>query len=222
MQRVAMEYIPCLNDLDNSDDFSRVLDGLERRPMPFAPWAADEQQPSVSFTIAYDTNHMYLKYFVSERTLRAQYSQFNDPVYEDSCVEFFIAFDNDESYYNLEFNCFGTSRVQYGLHKLGRAFIPVNMLKTIEHQTLIKSTEGDDIEWELALCIPKNIFTFHPALCFEGSTARVNFFKCGDSLPEPHYLCWNNIHNETPEFHLPQFFKPITFSTQQMAASIQL
>lgn len=209
--------IPYLNSIDKQypvEDVSSILDGHERRHIKHAPWSAGEEQPQVSFAIAYTKNNIYLKYYVIEHTLKAEYSKFNDPVFEDSCVEFFIAFDDDEHYYNLEFNCMGNSRVQYGQHKQGRTFIPGNLLEKIKHQTQVKNSTTGDINWELTLCIPKTIFKFHPGLSFEQSKGRVNFFKCGDNLPKPHFLCWNKIESPNPEFHLTEFFKEITFSPQ--------
>jgi hypothetical protein len=207
--------IPYLNGFDNLhtvEDIAKVLDAHERRPIAHAPWSAGAKQPEVSFALAYGKDDIYLKYYVKEHTLKAEYNNFNDPVFEDSCVEFFIAFDDDASYYNLEFNYMGTSRAQYGQHKNGRTFIPVDLLKTIRHQTLVKSNVVGNTQWELTLCIPKTIFKFHPALSLEQSKAKVNLFKCGDGLPEPHFLCWNKVEAQQPEFHLISFFKEITFS----------
>ncbi|MES2064346.1 MAG: carbohydrate-binding family 9-like protein [Bacteroidota bacterium] len=209
--------IPHLNGFDDLrpvEAVSQILDGHERQLILHAPWANGGQQPRVSFVLAYGNNDIYLKYYVTEHTLKAEYSKFNDPVFEDSCVEFFIAFDGDASYYNLEFNCMGTCLAQYGQHKTGRIFLPVNLLKTIRHQTLVKNDSAGNIQWELTLCIPKKIFKFHPELSLEKSKAKVNFFKCGDGLPEPHFLCWSKIEAQKPEFHLSRFFKEITFSPQ--------
>jgi len=202
------------DDYHSVEDIAAVLDGYERRPIQYAPWYVGGYQPKAAFTMAYSNDEIYLKYYVIENIIKAEHHKFNDPVFEDSCVEFFIAFDNDESYYNLEFNCMGNSRVQYGAFKTARAFIPANLLRTIKHQTLLKSTADGSITWELTLCIPKKIFAYHPALSFEKSTAKVNVYKCGDGLPEPHFLCWNNIDSVEPEFHLSRFFKEITFSPQ--------
>lgn len=207
-------YLNGFDDLHTVEDISAMLDTYERRQIKHAPWSAGAKQPQASFAVAYNADGIYLKYYVTEHTLKAEYSRFNDPVFEDSCVEFFIAFDEDTKYYNLEFNCMGTSRAQYGQHKTGRTFVPVSLLKTISHQTLIRNNTIGNIQWELTLCIPKILFKFHPDLSLENSRARVNFFKCGDGLPEPHYLCWNKIEAQSPEFHLSQFFKEINFSPQ--------
>jgi hypothetical protein len=211
---VNIPYLNGFDDLRSVEDVSKVLDGQERRQIKYAPWSAGGELPKASFALAYGNEDIYLKYYVTEHTLKAEYSKFNDPVFKDSCVEFFIAFNGDEKYYNLEFNCIGTSRVQYGQHKTGRTFLPANLLKTIKHQTHVKTGTEDNIEWELTLCIPKKVFKYHPALLLEESKARVNFYKCGDGLPQPHFLCWNKIEAQKPEFHLSRFFKEIIFSPQ--------
>jgi len=127
MDTVITISIPYLNDFDDLrsvEEIAGILDAHERRQIAHAPWSTSAKQPEVSFAWAYCTEDIYLKYYVKEHTLKAEYSNFNDPVFEDSCVEFFIAFDDDASYYNLEFNYMGTSRAQYGQHKNGRTFIP--------------------------------------------------------------------------------------------------
>jgi hypothetical protein len=214
LMKVIDTYIPYLKGVDalcSVEDISLVLDTHNRQHLHHAPWHNGDAQPQVSFSIAYSNEVIYLKYYVIEDVFKAEYNQFNDPVFEDSCVEFFIAFDNDPNYYNLEFNCMGTSRGQYGLHKSDRTFIPASLLKTIRHQTLLKSSSESNIQWELTLCIPKAIFSFHPGLSFAQSNARANFYKCGDGLPKPHFLCWSNIEAQKPEFHLSRFFKEIAF-----------
>ncbi|TWR28066.1 hypothetical protein FPZ42_02295 [Mucilaginibacter achroorhodeus] len=196
------------------EDVSALMDLVERMQISFAPWHGEMAMPKVDFCITYNENHIFLKFFVTEAAIKAEYVNFNDPVYEDSCVEFFIAFNGDSSYYNLEFNCMGTGRVQYGSGKYNRAFIPAGLIKTIQHQTTLKNTSRGDIYWELTLVVPKTVFMFHPQLNLENNRAKVNFFKCGDGLPQPHYLCWNNIVHHEPEFHLTDFFKQVTFSPQ--------
>ncbi|GGH14402.1 carbohydrate-binding family 9-like protein [Mucilaginibacter phyllosphaerae] len=211
---ISIPYLASFKELTTIADIAEALNGHLPQHLQYAPWAKDTAQPLVSFVIAYDADAIYLKYDVTEENIKAAYSNINDPVYQDSCVEFFIAFGNDACYYNLEFNCIGTCRVQYGQHKTGRTFLPVSLLKTIKYQTLIKSNDTGSIHWQLTLCIPLKVFKYHTGLVFAGSSARVNFFKCGDSLPNPHFLCWNNIAAPTPEFHLSGFFKEVTFSPQ--------
>ena len=45
----------------------------------------------------------------------------------------------------------------------------------------------------------------------KGVCATANFYKCGDDLPEPHFVSWNKIEAPTPNFHLPKYFGEIEF-----------
>lgn len=192
-------------------EISDALDGLPKQSIAYAPWSDGKPLPKASFAIAHGAESVYLKYYVREPAIRAEHLNINEPVYEDSCVEFFIAFGDDAAYYNLEFNCIGNCLGQYGRSKTDRAYLPVQLLSQIRHQTQIRNSVAGQISWELTLCIPVKIFSRHPGLVVSGQPARVNFYKCGDKLPDPHYLCWNNIVAARPEFHLIDFFREIAF-----------
>jgi hypothetical protein len=190
------------------------LDNFPKHAIAYAPWAQGAEQPEVKFSIVHSEHAILLKYYVKERQTRATYFNINDPVYEDSCVEFFIAFKEELMYYNLEFNCLGTPRVEYGANRYDRKFINPELIKAIRSQlTLTKGVPGYTC-WELLLQIPLSVFSFHPALALENTSARVNFYKCGDALPNPHFLCYNNIAAEQPNFHLPAFFKGACFNSK--------
>lgn len=40
---------------------------------------------------------------------------------------------------------------------------------------------------------------------------NANFYKCGDKLQTPHFLSWNPINLEKPNFHCPEFFGTLNF-----------
>src|SRR5690606_972047 len=129
----------------------------------------------------------------------------------DSCVEFFIAFDDDSSYYNLEFNCTGTCLAGYGTGRgEKRKLLPASVIRNIRQQSLVK-TGNPDISWELTLLIPLSVFCHHRFVSLKNQDCRVNFYKCGDDLPQPHYLCWSPIQAPAPDFHRPEFFAPARF-----------
>jgi hypothetical protein len=213
MEQQAGLLVPMLRNCDvlNIGAVSKVLDAMERNSIGFAPWGEGAEQPRVSFVIAHGSTAIYLKYYVEEPTIKAEHLNLNDPVYKDSCVEFFIAFNGDKNYYNLEFNCVGNCRGQYGVSKLEREFLAPELLKTIRHGTSMKGHGSQEIEWELTLCIPLSVFSYHPMLSLESCRAKGNFYKCGDDLPEPHYLCSSKITAPFPEFHLKEFFSEISF-----------
>jgi Carbohydrate-binding family 9 len=59
--------------------------------------------------------------------------------------------------------------------------------------------------------IPLTVFFKHKFETMTGVATRANFQKCGDSLPSPHYLVWNYIESENPDFHRPEFFGEVEF-----------
>lgn len=196
---------------DSSLSFvSLQLDNIKKQQIGYTPWAAYPGKPKVHFSIAYADDCIFLKYEVEEKNLRAVNTITNSPVYEDSCVEFFISFDAG-GYYNLEFNCMGTTRAGFGEEKKGRELLPVLLLKKIKTQAVIIKANGKNVSWQLTVTIPLEIFIHHHLHSLRGMQCRGNFYKCGDLLPEPHFLAWANIESPEPNFHFPQFFGKLIF-----------
>ena len=65
---------------------------------------------------------------------------------------------------------------------------------------------AEQTAWELALVIPATVFSKYPICLEEGGRLRANFYKCGDDLPVPHFVSWNPITTEKPNFHRPECF----------------
>jgi hypothetical protein len=191
-------------------DISRMLDKLNKETIGFVPWPKFPARPEVTFTIAHNNNAILLKYYVLEAETLARFKQPNDPVYRDSCVEFFIAFDND-GYYNLEFNSLGTCLGGYGKERGKSQVQPAALLRTIETYLQKTQNDGQLSAWSLTLEIPVSVFSFDPVTSLHGKKCRVNFYKCGDDLEKPQFLAWSNIEWPEPNFHLPQFFGEAVF-----------
>jgi len=190
------------------------LNSSERQSINNLLWSNDSYKPAVSFAMVYTEDSILLKYFVTEKYVKADYLQINDPVYKDSCVEFFIAFGGDENYYNLEFNRIGTALIGYGSGKNDREILSESIISKIKSQHAITASPDDkgNTEWELTLNIPFTLFIHNAISALAGLSCRANFFKCGDDLPAPHFLSWNAVDYPQPNFHLPQFFGTITFA----------
>lgn len=202
--------IPFIAYATATDTLARVgarLDSLNKQLVDHALWLDVPQKPLVYFTIGYSRDVIFLKYYVSEKHVSAVYQNINEPVYKDSCVEFFIGFENELTYYNLEFNCAGTVLGGYGNNRTGRRFLDKQVLELICIEKALQfNTQNQLFEWELTLAIPSGVFQFHHIRNFGGMTCRLNFFKCGDDLPAPHYLAWNNIDSLEPDFHRREYF----------------
>lgn len=203
--------IPKYQSTQSLEQVSNYLDTLEKINIDHSPWDYN-LEGKVSFATSYDPDTVYIKFFVSEKDVVATYINPNDPVYKDSCVEFFISFDGEENYYNFEFNSKGTCLAQYGKSKTQRDFLPVNLIKEIKTISTFRNINDNGfVEWELVVAIPKEVFSYDNISNFSDKKAQVNFYKCGDDLPQPHYLSWNLIISEEPNFHLPEFFGEATF-----------
>ena len=213
MKHLSVPYLG-LEDTTAIADISKKLDHVRQEIIDHAPWNAFPYKPQASFAMAYGDSSVYLKFFVEEKHVRAVYSEPNQPVYKDSCVEFFVSFGDEPEYYNFEFNCAGTCLLSFGEQRNNRNMTTADLIKSIAFQSSIKPTTKKDanIGWELTLVIPFAAFQYHKFSSMKGKKCRANFYKCGDDLPEPHFLAWNMINTEEPDLHRPEFFGTLEFN----------
>ncbi|TSJ37375.1 hypothetical protein FO440_21695 [Mucilaginibacter corticis] len=192
--------------------YASFLDDCSKQVIDNLLWSSNGYFPTVKFSMAYTDHGILLKYFVKEKYVMARHTQVNDLVYKDSCVEFFLSFDNGSNYYNLEFNCIGTPYGAYGSVKPYRAELPANVVKQIKIDTQVINADDEGFtEWEITLGIPFSVFIYDDIDSLKGTECKANFYKCGDETPEPHYLSWNNILSDEPNFHVPEFFGMVKF-----------
>jgi hypothetical protein len=191
-------------------DDAGLFDSATRQPVDNLLWSDTGYRPDVSFLMAYTEDCILIKYTVTEDEMKADYHHINDPVYRDSCVEFFVSFNNEPAYYNLEFNAMGTVLAAFGSSRDSRDWIAPAVLQQIETSASQHDLNGQ-VRWELAIKIPFSVFTFHNISLLKGIPCKGNFYKCGDDLPQPHFLSWNPIDLPSPDFHQPRFFGEIAF-----------
>ncbi len=199
--------------LDNFtyDALSQQMKGLPWQPIMQVNWEEFPYKPEVYFQVAHDNQRIFIHYSVQEEFLKAQYVRINEAVWEDSCVEFFVSFDGNVSYYNIEFNILGTGLIGVGSRiKKERTRLDPEVIAKIQSTTTVVNAGGRK-KWNIILVIPTDVFVNDKIECLEGITAHGNLYKCGDGLPTPHFLSWNKIEHATPNFHLPDFFGEIQF-----------
>ena len=179
-------------------------------------WQEYGYRPLVQFRMAYADSAFLLQYRVKEQAVLAVATNDNGEVWKDSCVEFFMTPANDGIYYNFETNCAGTCLLAAGTSRNGREAAERAIVSTIRRQpSLGRHPFGErkgEIEWDLALVIPYACLFKHPGYSPAGKTIRANFYKCGDNLTVPHFLSWNPIKTERPDFHRPEFFGTVKFA----------
>lgn len=213
MNYINVPLLDKMSEYDNIQEIRNALDKQKKEIIGNAPWPEFSYIPDVSFTIAHAPGYIFLKYDVFEQEVMSIFSMSNDPVYRDSCVEFFICFADDKNYYNLEFNSLGTCLMGYGPDRDHRNLLPEELIGKIQTTSRIIKNENTDnkLGWQLTLIIPLEVFCFQKISQLQGKSANANFYKCGDDLAVPHFLAWNNINTPQPNFHQPDFFGKLIF-----------
>jgi hypothetical protein len=76
----------------------------------------------------------------------------------------------------------------------------------------VKAQRTED-GWELTYRIPLSFLQlFFPDYVYRpGTVLRGNCYKCGDLTVQPHYVTWNPVSSETPDYHRPQDFGLMIF-----------
>lgn len=121
----------------------------------------------------------------------------------------------DGPYYNFECNAAGKMYIACGMTREGRKQVAAIHYHNVKRWTsfgrkTFKEKNGRQT-WEVALIIPLDVMTSHHLRHPRGMTMRANFYKCGDKLAKPHFLSWNPVDCDHPDFHRPSSFGKITF-----------
>ncbi len=199
------------------EEVSELLEAqTELHAISLVNWDAFSYVPTVKFRIARHRNDIWLKYYVTEENILAQHTDTNSAVSKDSCVEFFFDPQRDGNYYNFEFNCIGTIHLAYGPGRHNREYVDPGL---IHEHVQTKSSLGDrpfaekkgGHTWEMTIVIPAEVLTHNKGITLKGLHARSNFYKCGDETSRKHYVTWNPIKTEKPDYHRPEYFGDLVF-----------
>lgn len=197
-------------------DFSTAIKLLDEQQVAFtdvtnANWSADyPYKPAFSFRMAHTSQSLIIEYRVREASIASVAGRDNGRVWEDSCCEFFSQLPGDNFYYNMECNCTGRLLIGCGPVREGRQLAAASVLNKVQRWSSLGSddialVEGD-FSWNMVLIIPKDAWFQSNVQSFDGMKMKANIYKCGDKLSQPHFLSWNKIDIETPDFHRPDFF----------------
>ncbi|QWU17678.1 Carbohydrate-binding family 9 [Paenibacillus sophorae] len=179
-------------------------------------WLDNGYTPKVEVRGYYTSERLHIQFKVFEQDPLVRYREQNDPVYTDSCVEFFMQPlpGSDPRYLNFEFNAGGTILLQMGETRENRITLADSpALFQIDTALNRVDEHSGDTYWELAFAIPFNwLQSRFPGFRAEsGQAFRGNFYKCGDETPIPHYGCWNRVASASPDYHQSRFFGELVF-----------
>lgn len=177
-------------------------------------WMDNGYAPVTYAALCYDDTAMYVHFWANEEKVRAVHHHHGDDVYEDSCVELFIRPHSDARYMNFETNVIG--KMLLGIGENGnddeRKDIPVDDSVFCIQSSVKDTASYNGKGWTLTYKIPFSFLrSFYGDVDFVKEGLRANLFKCGDKTEFEHYGMWSPVTNDTPNFHLPEYFGKMTF-----------
>ena len=155
----------------------------------------------------HDSLALYVNLRAAEKQIRAEYTAPLSPVCRDSCLEFFFMPEDEDRYFNFEINPNGCLYIGFGRGREDSTALYWENMRQLFGIRTERTPDG----WEAFYRIPLSFLRlFMPDFAFEGSL-RANVYKCGDLTEREHYLSWNPVASETPDFHRPADFGRMTF-----------
>lgn len=175
----------------------------EKAPIAFYKWTSGHTPEAYAQLLYVKNKGFALRMTVFERDPRAVYFNYDDPVYKDSCLEFFVRFNKDmPEYMNFEMNSNGAFLAARRVSRHDKA--PIHTLAELPVVVPFKSEDHWGVEVFFELDFVEKLFgkrEFEAGDVFFG-----NFYKCGDDTDIPHFGMWSPVDNPTPDFHRPEFF----------------
>jgi len=214
MKHLDIPRIARLSQATGADDIMNLLENKGvRTAIDSVNWPdLFPYQPLTTISAAHDGKCIYIDFFTRCNFLRAENYLPQSPVSQDSCVEFFVAPNTDNRYWNFEFNCIGTINASNRIERSNPTRLNADQLAQIRVFPSCGTRPFRELEglfsWNLLVIIPLSLFGVE----FNGTALdmRANFYKCASATSMPHYLSWNPIRTPKPDFHQPAFFGEIT------------
>jgi hypothetical protein len=169
------------------------------------------------FKIGHDEESLRVNLFCYEENPVITTLDRNGPVWNDSCMEFFVSPSADLSagYFNFEINAGPALLLHYGPDGVPEHRHPVSVDAWPTEVFQLRADRGEDpfgrAYWRLSYRIPYALFrAVAPEAKLEsGDELRANLYRCGSNGQPAHYGCWNPIDTGVwprPNFHVPDYF----------------
>ena len=171
-------------------------------------WESDPPyRPNTYFKMGIVGEDLVAKLQCYEENPRAVFTKRDDPIYRDSCLEFFVApIEDRDEYVNVEMNSNGAFLCEFGKGKFDRVF--VNSLT--ERSPVVETFKGEDMQgafWGVTVKLTKAFLReLYKTENIDFTTIKANFYKCGDDCEIQHYLAFSPVTTLPPGFHNPECF----------------
>ena len=173
------------------------------------------QKPLENLEVSCDFNtspeEISAVFHITEPSVKAEYSEINSRVYEESCSELFLSFVSG-FYYNFEISCTGCILAEHGKERFNRELLKPEIIENIKVSSTLGNKpfgiRNEKTTYELSVKIPKEVFVFDGCK-IDTMSLTGNIYKCADKSPTPHYMTLFEIKTGKPDFHRPEFFKKL-------------
>lgn len=155
---------------------------------------------------------LYAKLWSFEENPRCVYSKRDDPVYRDSCLEFFVQpVPGNPAYLNFEMNAKGVYLSQFGENRMERVFLK-DCCKLEPMVSAFDLEENGRAAWGVELFLSEVLISeiYKVQYILKPGTLKGNFYKCGDWTPRVHYGAYFPVSCATLGFHNPSKFGNIS------------
>ncbi|MCM1021448.1 MAG: carbohydrate-binding family 9-like protein [Muribaculum sp.] len=204
-------------EIDSNTNADNIIGLLEesgvRANIDCVNWAEYPYKPLTTFSMAHTDTCLFIDFFVRCNYLSAMNYETNSPVHEDSSVAMSIQTnEKDNKFFYFEFNCIGT--------KAGYICEPEGECKQITKTVLdnIKVSPSCGVKpfreleglfsWNILVEIPFKVIDLEEPI-ESNKKIKCNFFKCASGTQQPHFLSWQPVVSEKPDFKILSSFKSI-------------
>lgn len=171
-------------------------------------------RPNSFFSVfAVEGRGYYAKMWSFEKDVRSECRHRDDPVYTDSCLEFFfMPVEGDRRYMNFEMNPNGVFLCEIGEKRGGRKLISSVTELSPEVMPFTVESDGESAWGVTAFLSDEFVSAVYgkPHRAGEG-IAFGNFYKCADLSASPHFGAHFPVSSEALGFHNPDCFGRIIF-----------
>lgn len=211
----SFEFRYTIHKVRDRADFQTAIDkGDWFVEIAQAPWGGYYRPKSIAM-VCYNDEGMFVCLRSYEKSIRALWKEHNDPICEDSALEFYFApTPNQSKYYiNIEVNPIGTMYTGISSLRADHRKLEPMGKEYFHMESINDPSEHNGEFWQIVYFVPcEYVRTRFPAFELKsGAVMRGNFYKCGDKTEYLHYLSWTNISIPYPEFMDPSFFGTFEF-----------
>ena len=199
-----------------TNNIEEIFSNLPEHAIDCCNWPDEyPYSPKATFKLFHDSKNLYIKFDVTENDIKAAVTEDQGRTWTDPCVEFFVSPEGNLDYYNFECTCTG---------KLLLAWHPADLPKESAKKEILDSVKripslgtepfalrNGEHSWSVIEIIPVTALFRSNVENLDGKKMTGNFYKCGDNMPQKHYLSWHPIEIEKPNFHRPDHFGTLYF-----------